>query len=413
MATIAFILSHQSHQNATFKLAKILSEANHKIVYSGPKTGIDGHDLRENIESQGFEFSELRLFKTVKNDELVFKSYVESLINQKPFKTFVKQAKPDLILLDIHYSIFTIPFWNLGPSLGLISTELYTGQTKFNVPLSYSAFPKSNATKTNSAAWNAYYNQRINTGNILTLAELVAKHHNFPFKKLIDTHRCLVPFSFKISELVLWPEKFDSKNSGNSRIKHMGGLVDIERTESQSNRYKTSQYKHNIYVALGTRNVINAEHKKRLLHFLISIFKEMPEVGVVISSNWKLPQSPNVKVLTSSPQISILKKCDLMITHAGGNSVKECIMLGVPMLCFPSDNDQFGLSARVEYFKIGLTSRIDNYTKEEITHKINELLTNPIFKSNIAKQKKVFLTENESIKANRVVNTLLSIGTKV
>jgi UDP:flavonoid glycosyltransferase YjiC (YdhE family) len=60
-----------------------------------------------------------------------------------------------------------------------------------------------------------------------------------------------------------------------------------------------------------------------------------------------------VTVLESAPQLAVLRRARAMITHAGLGSVKECVMLGVPMVAVPLDVDQPANAARIAYHGLG------------------------------------------------------------
>ncbi|MGB6975255.1 MAG: glycosyltransferase [Terracidiphilus sp.] len=53
-------------------------------------------------------------------------------------------------------------------------------------------------------------------------------------------------------------------------------------------------------------------------------------------------------VVSFAPQLDILKRAALVITHAGLNTVLEALWEGVPMVAVPLGNDQPGVAARVE-----------------------------------------------------------------
>jgi zeaxanthin glucosyltransferase len=60
----------------------------------------------------------------------------------------------------------------------------------------------------------------------------------------------------------------------------------------------------------------------------------------------KLPGSP--LVVSFAPQLDILKRAALVITHAGLNTVLEALSEGVPLVAVPLAHDQPGVAARVK-----------------------------------------------------------------
>ncbi len=76
------------------------------------------------------------------------------------------------------------------------------------------------------------------------------------------------------------------------------------------------------------------------------------DVQLVISAGGgQLPQcrlAGSPLVVRYSPQIELLKRCRLFVTHAGLNSVLESLHAGVPMVAIPVTNDQPAVAARVK-----------------------------------------------------------------
>jgi MGT family glycosyltransferase len=52
-------------------------------------------------------------------------------------------------------------------------------------------------------------------------------------------------------------------------------------------------------------------------------------------------------VVRFAPQLEIVKRASVVITHAGVNTVLESLAEGVPLVCIPQGNDQPGVAARV------------------------------------------------------------------
>lgn len=67
-----------------------------------------------------------------------------------------------------------------------------------------------------------------------------------------------------------------------------------------------------------------------------------------------LPQLPgNPIVVGYAPQLELLQKATLTITHAGMNTTMECLKNGVPMVAIPVTNDQPGVAARIAWTGVG------------------------------------------------------------
>ena len=65
-----------------------------------------------------------------------------------------------------------------------------------------------------------------------------------------------------------------------------------------------------------------------------------------------LPGDP--LVVNYAPQLELVKRATLVITHAGLNTVLESLSEGVPMVCIPLGNDQPGVAARVKAHGAGV-----------------------------------------------------------
>jgi zeaxanthin glucosyltransferase len=73
--------------------------------------------------------------------------------------------------------------------------------------------------------------------------------------------------------------------------------------------------------------------------------------GAPVDSLPALPGNPIV--VSYAPQLAILEKATVVITHAGMNTALECLTYGVPMVTIPVTNDQPGVAARVAWTGAG------------------------------------------------------------
>ena len=75
----------------------------------------------------------------------------------------------------------------------------------------------------------------------------------------------------------------------------------------------------------------------------------MLSVGRNINSENLGPIPSNTIVVRSAPQIELLKRTALCLTHAGLNTVLESLAHGVPMVAIPIAYTQPGTAARIAH----------------------------------------------------------------
>lgn len=57
----------------------------------------------------------------------------------------------------------------------------------------------------------------------------------------------------------------------------------------------------------------------------------------------------NAVVVQEAPQLKLLGKAALCVSHAGLNTVLEALTAGVPQVAIPVAYDQFGVAARIKF----------------------------------------------------------------
>jgi zeaxanthin glucosyltransferase len=103
---------------------------------------------------------------------------------------------------------------------------------------------------------------------------------------------------------------------------------------------------------------------------MVRVFAQKPEWHLLLSLGRHLRVEelgtlpPNVHATASVPQLAVLERARVMVTHGGLGSVKECIQFGVPMLVIPLAIDQPGNAARVAYHGLGLHGDVTSSTDE-------------------------------------------------
>ena len=103
-----------------------------------------------------------------------------------------------------------------------------------------------------------------------------------------------------------------------------------------------------IYAALGT--IVNG--LEFVYRIILDAVRTIPGIQVALSVGHNIdlddlgPIPSNTIVVKSAPQIELLKRAALCITHAGLNTTLESLAQGVPMVAIPIGYDQPGVASR-------------------------------------------------------------------
>src|SRR6516225_6507947 len=96
----------------------------------------------------------------------------------------------------------------------------------------------------------------------------------------------------------------------------------------------------------------------------------------------------------NAPQLELLKKASVCITHAGFNTVLEALSQGVPQIAIPVTNDQPGVAARIADKKTGKATSLDDLDVSNLSTLLDEVLNNPIYRNNSRSIQKAIARKN-------------------
>ncbi|NUM48534.1 MAG: hypothetical protein HUU38_27830 [Anaerolineales bacterium] len=137
-------------------------------------------------------------------------------------------------------------------------------------------------------------------------------------------------------------------------------------------KLQTKRYK--IYVSLGT--VFN--NKPDVFRKIISAL-DTPVYQVIISAGGAyeilrqehLPS--NVLLFEEVPQIDLLPKINLFISHGGNNSTNEALAAGKPLIILPIGGEQADNASRAEYLGVGLRLDINHFTEAQLLTAVEKI----------------------------------------
>ena len=137
-----------------------------------------------------------------------------------------------------------------------------------------------------------------------------------------------------------------------------------------------------IYASLGT--LVNG--LRDVYKHILEAVAPLEDVQVVLSVGKNIhpeslgPIPSNTIVVRSAPQIELLKRAALCITHAGLNTTLESLAHGVPMVAIPIGYDQPGTAARIAYHGTGEFIEVDELTTGCLRGLIVKVLQDPSYR---------------------------------
>jgi zeaxanthin glucosyltransferase len=151
-----------------------------------------------------------------------------------------------------------------------------------------------------------------------------------------------------------------------------------------------------VYASMGTvqngnaqifRTIADAVSKHKGLQLVLAI-------GNVLRPEQIGPVPNNAIVVNNAPQLELLKKASVCITHGGFNTVIEALTQGVPQIAIPVTNDQPGVAARIADKKTGKTTSFDGLDASNLSVLLDEVFNNPLFRDNSRSIQKAIAKKN-------------------
>jgi MGT family glycosyltransferase len=209
------------------------------------------------------------------------------------------------------------------------------------------------------------------------------------------------------------PRAFDFESSHwPSQFHHTGPFHNGKGREKVDFPWKRLTGEPLIYSSMGTilngqvdvfRTIVAAVAKNKNLQLVLSIGDQVDpkQIG---------PVPNNAIIAKRVPQLELLKRTTVCITHAGLNTVLESLAQGVPQLAIPVTYDQPGVAARIAHHKTGMVTSLTGLTADHLALLLEEVLTDPIYRENARKLQKAITKANGLSVAADLIEE--SLGTK-
>ena len=154
-----------------------------------------------------------------------------------------------------------------------------------------------------------------------------------------------------------------------------------ERDEQMDFPFERLDSRKMIYISLGTINTQHVDFYRKCMEALGST-----DLQVVLSIGTKTDLAvfdtvpENFIVRNVVPQLEILKRADLFISHGGLNSVSESLYYGVPVIAVPMVNDQHLVTRQLTEAGAGFGLKMQEITAEGIRNDVFHMLSDDRFR---------------------------------
>lgn len=372
MAVVAVLIDGEvAHLRPTLRLSESLTRAGHQVCYLGLAS------LRQTVEAIGYQYRSLfedlcPETETTASDVVTSSQLFERLLSGRALDDLFDELRPDAV---VTLTIFA--------SLGLILKH------KYNVPVLLIRTHFAEGTRAQvleTVLGSALFQMG---GSVSHLLRLLANQGRNA-KKIGD----IVAAALEMPEIVLLPKEFATTGAADPLLTYVGvdvaDDIDLRTVDEPWICSENLDPRPLIYCSLGTRPDMRAALSRQFFLNVISAVRgEDDRVRLLLSTGGQFgadefPHARNVRVHKWVPQLRVLERSALMITHGGLGGVRECLSRAVPMIVFPVLRDQFCAAATVSRMGIGLRGTFNDCPPQMILEMINEVLSNPQYRTRLA-----------------------------
>ena len=414
MATIVLMPFHwAASMNATFALARRLRRRGHRVIYLGIP------DSEERVRSQGFEL--LPVFERAFPRGTLEEQYASEasgqslglpgfrdrvlavceLMAQGEIERALGPLRPDLFVVASVTPWVGIGAWKTGVPVATFSSSLISVWDPAVPPFQTALIPGRGALSRLRVrlAWRRFFVlQRLFASLRLRIFDDVrefARRCGYPLEAIdfrVETWPAL-----RLPNLVFCPPEFDfPRQRPPAGAAFVEPSVDTERRDGEIPWERLRDDRPLVYCALGS--VAPFKYTRPALPvfqaFLDALAERPQWQGVMAVGRYldagALRCPPNVLVLPEVPQLEVLERASLMVSHGGFSSVKECVFQGAPMVLLPLFYDHPGNAARVVHHGLGVMGSFAGASAPRLGQWMDAVMNDPRYKERVQRMSRVF-----------------------
>lgn len=394
MSTIAVCMMFElGHILPTLRLAQGLRAAGHRVVY------MTLPDYQAALEAQGFETRALlatqfpagsipRLQQRPQDAEVplgdeIALAFMDALLGDE-VEGHIRSIAPDLLLCDTCWPMLAlvahtrnIPCVRLS---GTVARHYIPGIPPLTTNLPFGDTPQRRAAA--DQAWEqamAAYAQVLASDigkRFARIYQEIADRYGFSLD-LLDRRVVLVEAVPCIPELILCAPAFDFPHPAGQPC-HYSESLTLDRPSVDFPWHRLLPNRPLVFCALGSQSY-RIPGARRFFTEVLAAAACRPDWQFVLALGPQWPPHSftsvpdNAIMVPFAPQMELIERASVVITHAGMGTVKESIWFGVPMLAFPLFYDQPGNGARITHHGLGLAGDFDTVTTPELVDMLDRV----------------------------------------
>lgn len=445
MARIGFfVLPNTGCLNASLKLANDLKTRGHHVCYLGLE------DSEQYVRSNGFEFVPvfrqhfpkgyyaehlkfealpfgLDLFRALRSFKARFKVLFDDLISQggQEFLTILKELKPDMIIFASGDPYVEWPAL-LAYSMRIKGIYLHDALWPYEdagIPPIWTSLIPTNSLGSRLQIYLAWKKAKLMGAIFSKVYQLLRLDFGFEefarrlaskcgyHCELNDTiYRRQIP---RLVELVPCPADFDFPGASIPGRYHIEPSIHVDRKQVSFPWDRLAPDRPLVYCALGTVLFFAKAKYRNFFQTVVDASSIRPAwqwvlaIGELLGSSDLHSVPANIIVVNQAPQLAILERATMMITHGGTNTIKECIYFGVPMVVFPLGADHPGNTARVVYHGLGVKGELSKLNVKYLQDLIDTVDKSSYIRNQMTIMQDKFREMEDSKLGVRLIETFL------
>jgi zeaxanthin glucosyltransferase len=404
-------LNLPGHLNPMTALARQLQDRGHDVVflYSSIAAGLPfvPGDEKDHFKEKRPEVSKMQGEDALQFSVRVVLAQTEAIL--KSLASIVQANGVDALVIDTVQFYAELGAMQLGMPYIHVSNALHFDFSGYT-PLGIYGWPHQ--TTPQAFARNREGVQRF--AKMLAAASAGIRAHAESVGLKIDwetPHSTLSP----LASITQTPVAFDFESSHwPSQFHYTGPFHDGRGREKVGFPWEQLTGEPLIYASMGTilngrvdvfRTFVAALAKHKDLQLVLS-------VGDQVDPKQIGPVPNNAIIVKQAPQLELLKRASVCITHAGLNTVLESLAQGVPQVAIPVTYDQPGVAARIADKQTGVVTSLDKLTADHLSTLLNEVLNNSTYRDNAHKLQKAIAKANGLSVAADIVEESLGVTGK-